>query len=264
MKQPLTGRFIPGDSPVHALDARAKLICLILLLAAVVSAGTVYGYGLILAVISVILLVAELPLHLAVGPAWRMWPFLSVIFIMNALFFTATDPLWSWWIFHISLAGVQQGIHVVTNVALIMIISNALTLTTAPLEITKALASLIKPLRLIGIPTDDVAMIISVAIRFVPTLLEEADMIKKAQIARGARFESKRLTEKAKSYLPLIVPIFIAAFRRADELALAMEARGYHGAGRRTQQRPAPLRLPDYAALMVCMTVSILQLALLR
>jgi energy-coupling factor transport system permease protein len=264
MRQLPAGRFFPRDSPIHALDARAKVISFLILLAAVVGTYTVHGYALIIATVTAILYLTRLPLYLAIGSLRRMWAFLGVIFVMNAFFFDTATPLWSWWIFTLSQAGIRQGFHVVAHVGLIIILSHGFTMTTSPMDITKALESLIKPLQRIGVPTDDVALIISVAIQFIPTLLEEADMIKKAQIARGARFESRRLVEKATSYLPLIVPIFLAAFRRADELAQAIEARGYRSASRRTKKRHLPWRRPDYIALVVSMAVCILQFTVLR
>jgi energy-coupling factor transport system permease protein len=130
-----------------------------------------------------------------------------------------------------------------------MVLGSVLTLTTAPIDMTNALSSLLKPLKILRVPVEDVAMIISVAISFIPTLLEETDMIKKAQTARGARFESKKLIERALSYLPLLVPIFLAAFRRADELSMAMEARGYRNARSRTKKAREPFRIRDFTAL---------------
>jgi len=139
-----------------------------------------------------------------------------------------------------------------------------LTLTTSPTQVTSALESLIKPLKLIGIPTEDIAMIISVSIQFIPTLMEESETIKMAQITRGARFESKKLSERARSYIPLIIPIFISAFRRADELSLAMEARGYRNAKNRTKKKKKPIEGQDYIALTICASICIVQFILLR
>src|SRR5690606_9712290 len=135
-----------------------------------------------------------------------------------------------WGIVQLSRGGMEQGFRVVGNVVLILVLGNLLTMTTLPTQVTAALASLIKPLKFIGVPTEEVAMILSIAIQFIPTLMEETELIKMAQIARGARFESRKLPERAASFIPLVVPVFISAFRRAEELALAMEARGYRNA----------------------------------
>lgn len=192
-----------------------------------------------------------------------MWLFFLVIFLMNALFFDSADRICSWWIFSLSHGGLVQGANVVLRVMLIIIISNIFTCTTDTAEITFALNSLIKPLKFIRVPVEDVAMIISIAIQFIPTLLEETDTIRKAQTARGARFESKRLLEKAASITPLVIPIFISAFRHADELSQAMEARGYRNARNRTRRKREPLHMRDYAALAVCTSVFVIQISVL-
>ena len=151
----------------------------------------------------------------------------------------------------------------VSNLLLILILGNLLAMTTLPTQVTTALGGLIKPLKFIGVPTEDVAMIISIALQFIPTFLEETELIKMAQIARGARFESKKLLERAASFIPLVVPVFIAAFRRADELALAMEARGYRNARNRTGREKEPLAPGDYWALTACALLCLVQFILL-
>ena len=193
------------------------------------------------------------------SPIRRLWVFFIVIFLMNALFFSAENPRFSWWIVSLSDEGMRQGARVMLNVCFIMVLGNVLTSTTTPIDMTAALSSLLKPLRLLRVPVEDVAMIICVAIQFVPTLLEEADLIKKAQTARGARFESSKLTERALSYLPLLIPIFLSAFRRADELSTAMEARGYRNAKNRTKRATKPFRNLDYTAIASCAVVFIMQ-----
>jgi energy-coupling factor transport system permease protein len=264
MKQLPTGQFIPGTSILHGLDARAKILCLIILLVAIVSASSPWGFVLALAMTALTVALTMLPLRVVINSVQRMWLFFFVIFLMNALFFDDTVPIWSWWIFRISETGIRQGISVVVHVALIIILGNVLTLTTAPMDVTMALESLIKPLKLMGVPTEEVAMIISVAIQFIPTLMEEADMIRMAQTARGAQFESKKVAEKVTSFISLVVPIFISAFRRADELSLAMEARGYRNARNRTKRKREPFLWRDYAALTLCVGVLMSQLTLFR
>ena len=259
-----TGQYIPGHSFLHQLDARVKILCLFLLMTAVIGASPLWGYALVLVVITMLILLSGLPLRCAVASVRRMCWFLLAIWLMNALFFAGEDVLTSWGIFQLSRGGMKQGFRVVSNVVLILILGNLLTMTTLPTQVTTALESLIKPLKLIGVPTEEVAMIISVAIQFIPTLMEETELIKMAQIARGARFESKKLSERVASSLPLVVPIFISAFRRAEELALAMEARGYRNAKNRTRCQKEPLELYDYVALIVCALICLLQFLLPR
>ena len=259
-----TGHYVADSSWLHRLDARAKIVGFFLLLSAIVSAPSLWGYGFVLCVAAIIVALSRLPLRHALGPLRRLWLFFLVIFAMNVLFFDSADPLWVWWIFTVSAEGVAQGVNVVCNVLLIMVLANILTGTTAPMDMTWAVASLFQPLKLLRVPVEDVAMIVSAAIQFIPTLMDETDTIKKAQIARGARFESKRLTERAASFLPLIIPIFLAAFRRADDLATAMEARGYRNAQNRTKKNGHPFHLSDIVALASCAAVCLLQLYVLR
>lgn len=259
-----TGQFIQRNSLLHNLDARIKIICFIILIAAVIGASSIFGYSLVLVTIFILILISQLPISYAIGSIRKMCLFFLVIFMMNALFNNSGETLGSWWIFHLSIGGIKQGFSVVINVILIIVLGNLLTLTTSPTQVTSALESLIKPLKLIGIPTEDIAMIISVSIQFIPTLMEEAEIIKMAQIARGARFESKKLSERARSYIPLIIPIFISAFRRADELSQAMEARGYRNAKNRTKKKKKQIELQDYIALTICVSICIMQFILLR
>ncbi len=253
------GQYIPGDSVLHKLDARVKILCLFILIAAVIGASSLWGYALVLVTIFALIPLSRLPLRCAVAPVHRMGWFLLVIFLMNALFFEGEDALASWGIFQLSRGGLRQGCRVVGNVVFILILGNLLTLTTLPTQVTTALESLIKPLKLVGVPTGEVAMIISLAIQFIPILMEETELIKMAQIARGARLESKKLSERAASYLPLVVPVFISAFRRADELSLAMEARGYRTAGNCAKRTRKPFVLSDYGALAVCASICLIQ-----
>ena len=257
------GRYIYGASILHRLDARAKIVSLFILIAAVIAATTIWGYILVIGVTCGIAVLSRLPMQTLFGALRRLWLFFITIFLMNAVFFADEAPIWSWWIFSLSAAGAAQGAKVVLRLALLMPLSNCLVCTTAPMDITNALESLIKPLRFIRIPVEDVAIIIAAAIQFIPTLLEESDMIRKAQIARGARFESKKLTEKAASVMPLVVPVFLAAFRRADELSIAMEARGYRNAKSRTKRRRDPLKVIDYAAVAASSAICAVQILFL-
>jgi len=251
----MTGMYVPADSPLHRLDARAKFFGFLILTAAVILSNTVCGYAIILALTVTLAALCGMPLRTAFSSVRRLWSVFVVIFIMNAFFFATDAPIWNWWIITLSKAGIKQGFSVVFRILIIMILSNILTLTTPPMEITSAIQLMLKPLKLLRIPADDIAMIISVAIQFIPTLLEETDTIKKAQIARGARFESKKLRERAAAFLPLLVPIFLSAFKRADELAMAMEARGYRGAKHRTAKEKVPMTAKAWLAIALCAAI---------
>ena len=186
MREHLTGQFTPGTSILHRLDARAKFFGFLILIAATVCTDAWPGYALLLAVTAAVVAICGLPLRTALASVARMGWFFLLIFAMNALFFATDDAIWHWWILTLSVPGIVQGAQVTVRLALILVLSNVLTCTTPPLEITGAIQTLLSPLRLVRLPVEDIAMILSVAVQFIPTLLEETDTIRKAQIARGS------------------------------------------------------------------------------
>ena len=252
-----TGLYQPGQTLLHRLCPWVKLLCLVLLLVAVVTTASLWGYGLLALLTACLIAVSRLRLRDVFSSAWRLRWFFLIIFLMNLCFFSPQTPWIKWWIFTPSLEGLWQGVHVVTRVLLLLLMSNLLTATTAPLAMTDAFHVLLSPLRIVRLPVGQIAMILSVAMQFIPTLFEEADAIRKAQTARGAKFDSRKLRDKAAAVLPLAVPIFLAAFKRADELSLAMEARGYRpgsGMGRSKQS----FVWCDAAALILCAAMCVM------
>lgn len=258
-----TGMFMPRNSQIHQLDAKTKLLSLIILLIAVVNADSLIGYTAVIVLTGLIIALSGLSLKTAIGSTYRMYLFFILIFLMNTCFFSTENAWFSFWIIHPTLAGVMQGFNVVFRVFLVLILSNVLTCTTTPMEVTNALESLISPLRFVKIPPEQIALIISVAIQFIPTLFEETDMIRKAQTARGAKFDSPKLTEKAVAVLPLTIPIFLSAFKRADELSLAMEARGYSSKAKRKMKKSSPLHLRDFVTISVALALCVVQIVIL-
>ena len=247
-----TGLYQPGDSLLHRLDALSKILCLIILLVAVVNTTTILGYAALALLTGLLIRFSGVTPGTALHSAARLGWFFLIILLMNLCFYEPEHPWFSWWIFSPSAEGLMQGVNVVARVFLLLVLSNLLTITTAPLAMTGAMERLLSPLRFLGLPADLVAMILSIAIQFIPTLFEETDNIRKAQTARGARFDSRRLADKATAVLPLIIPIFLAAFKRADELSLAMEARGYRTDVKRSRKKYAPLQSRDWLALGLC------------
>jgi len=245
-----TGMFIHGNSIIHKLDPRIKLLAFIISTIAIICADSILGFAVLSAAVIIIVLLSQISFKIIIYPIKRLIFFFAIILLMNICFFSPDNPWVALWIFTPSYEGLTQGLTVVFRVCLILIINNTMTATTAPMELTEALKAFISPLRFIGMPSNQIALIISVAIQFIPTLFEETDMIRKAQLARGARFDSKKLTEKAKAIIPLAVPIFIAAFRRADELSLAMEARGYDTSSKRMKKKNAPFTIKDISTLI--------------
>lgn len=233
----LSGQYIAAESALHRIDGRVKFFAFLCLAAAVVAAKGFIFYG-ILAVLAVLLLrLTGLPLRKAAGYAVRLPWLFATVFVMNALFFSTEAPVWHWWIFSLTAEGMGQGLRVIFKIVLVTMFCNILMVTTPPGEINAAIRLMLRPLKLARLPADDIAMILSVAVAFIPTLLEEVETIKLAQLARGARFESRRLTQRAAAILPLAVPVFLSAFKRADELAMAMEARGYRSETERKKEK---------------------------
>lgn len=153
------GQFLPGQSVIHRIDARAKIISLLMLLVAIIATSTLWGYVFILCFTAAVIMLGKLPLSVVLGSIRKLGVFFIIIFMMNAIFFDTADSIWSWWIFHLSTGGVAQGANVVLRVALFIVLSNVLTCTTAPMDVTSALESLMRPMKLIRIPVEDVAMI---------------------------------------------------------------------------------------------------------
>ena len=252
MKEFLIGQFIPGDSFIHHLDARIKLFSFLLFAAAVILADNIICFTLSALFLLLIILLTHLPFALFYASIKRLVWFLLLIFLMNMFFFAQGEIFWQAGIFSISAGGIRQGANIVLRVIFIIAAGNVLSFTTTPLSFTSALESLLRPLKILKIPTEEIAMILSVAFQFIPVLAEEAENIKKAQIARGAVFGGKGLKNKAASVMPMLIPVFVAAFRRADELAAAMEARGYKNAALRTQKEKEPIKKKDFLVLVSC------------
>lgn len=247
------------DSIIHKLDARIKIINLFILISSIIISSSIKSYFFISLIILALVFISKIPFKNIFYSIKKLWMFFIVIILMNSLFYENGEFLVSFWIFRISKLGLWQGVKVILNIVIIMILSNILTGSTSPVKITDAIGSLLKPLKIFQIPIEDIAMIISIAIQFIPTLIDEVEVIKKAQISRGARFESKHITERAKSFLPLVIPIFISAFRRADELSIAMEARGYKNAKNRTPKNKKSLQKIDIIAILFCAIVFLIQ-----
>ena len=219
MQMPM-GQYRPGNTFFHRADAKGKLLGLCLVIAAVIVSKGLIGCIAAAAAALTVSYLAGISLREQIKQQKGMCRFLAVIFLMNAFFYSGEHCIWSWWIFRLSREGIRQGAMVVVHLILILVFCMVLTITTEPMEITHGLEELLSPLSKVGVPTEEIA-----------------EKIRMAQTARGARFESKKLTERAASFLPLVIPVFLAAFRRADELACAMEARGYRGPGRRTKKK---------------------------
>lgn len=244
------GQYYPEESTIHRLDPRVKLISTIVYVVTLFLVKSIWGYLVATIFLGSIIIISKVPIKFIVK-GLKSILILLIITTMFTIFFEPGEVLVRFWIFKITKEGVVKAFFTVLRMAYLICGSSLMTLTTTPNDLTDGLERLLRPLRKIRIPVHEISMMMSIALRFIPILLEETDKIMKAQIARGADFESKNLIKKAKSLIPLLVPLFISAFRRADDLAMAMEARCYQGGDGRTKMKPLKFRNTDYFAFLV-------------
>lgn len=242
------GQYYPTGSVVHRMDPRMKLLLTIMFVVAIFFVNTYFGFMLTAAVLILIILIAKLPM-LSVLKSVRAIIFI-VIFaaVINLFMIKNGEVLWSWKALQITDQGVHTTIKMTLRLVLLISGASLLTLTTTPVEIADGTESLIKPLALIKVPVHDIAMIMSIALRFIPTLFEETQKIIAAQKARGASFDTGGLIARAKALLPVLIPLFVNSFRRADELAFAMDARCYNATEKRTKMKVMRFGAADFVA----------------
>ena len=244
------GQYFPGSSPVHKLDPRTKILLTVAYLAVIFLCKGFAGFAAVAVFIVLCGLISRISLKYLVRGLKPIAIIVVFTFLLNLFLGTGTDVIWKWKFLKITGSGLKNAVFMAIRLILLVTGSQLLTLTTSPIALTDGLESLMKPLARIGFPAHELAMMMSIALRFIPTLLEETDKITKAQKARGADFETGGLMKRAKALLPLLVPLFVSAFRRADELAMAMEARCYRGGTGRTKMKPLRYAVRDlWAAL---------------
>lgn len=252
LKDITLGQFFPGNTVLHRLDPRTKILLVVFYLVALFLAKNVFGYALA----AVALLAAILLSKVGFPAIFRgMKPVLVIVLftaVLNLLYTPGVgDPLVVFWNVRIYAEGVRTAFFMVLRIMLLVSCTFLLTYTTSPISLTDALERLLGPLKRLHVPVHELAMMMSIALRFIPILIEETDKIMSAQKARGADFETGGLVQRAKALVPLLVPLFLSAFRRADELAVAMECRCYHGGDGRTRLRQPRWAGRDYAALAI-------------
>ena len=247
LKDITLGQFFPGSTVVHRLDPRTKLISTLVFIVLIFLCSTPLTLALMAATLAFCVAISRIPpkaLFKGLKP-------LMLIVILTGflnLFYTDGRTLAEFWIFRITYEGVNRAILMVMRIVLLVCGTFLLTYTTSPLAITDGLEMLLAPLKKVHFPVHELAMMMSIALRFIPTLIEETDKIMSAQKARGADFDSGSLLRRAKALLPIMVPLFVSAFRRADELATAMECRCYHGGEGRTRMKVFTIRRADILA----------------
>ena len=248
LKDITLGQYFPGDTVAHRLDPRTKLLLVVLYIVGLFSANSVLTYAIMAAAFVLCARVSKVGAKALVR---GLKPVLVIILFTGVLnlFFTPGDYLWQFGFLHISRQGLFMAARMVLRIMLLIMGTFLLTYTTSPIRLTDGLERLLGGLKRLHVPVHELAMMMSIALRFIPTLIEETDKIMSAQKARGADFESGNIFQKAKALVPVLVPLFISAFRRADELAVAMECRCYHGGEGRTKLNPLRYAARDYWAL---------------
>ena len=250
LKDITLGQYFPGDTVVHRLDPRTKLILVIVFIAALFLAVDWIGYAVMFAVTALCVRVSTIKLKSLLKGLKPLIFIILLTGILNLFYTKEGTVLFDWWIFTVTTGGIKRAFLMVVRIMLLICGTLLLTYTTSPIALTDGLEMLLNPLKKIKVPVHEMSMMMSMALRFIPTLIEETDKIMSAQKARGADFSTGKLTERAKALLPLLVPLFVSSFRRADELAVAMESRCYHGGEGRTRMKTLRLARRDWLAFL--------------
>lgn len=267
LKDITLGQYFPGKSFVHLLDPRTKLIMLVLFIVALFSASGWISYGLCLAFLALCIGLSHIPVKSIFHGMKPLIVILVFTGVLNLFFTDGGTVLVQFWVITITLEGVIRAIFMVSRILMLISATFLLTYTTSPISLTDGLESLMSPLKRIKVPVHELSMMMCIALRFIPTLIEETDKIMSAQKARGADFETGNLMQKVKALVPILVPLFISAFRRADELATAMECRCYQGGEGRTKMKLLRYHRGDilswgFGVLLIAAVVLLAQLGL--
>ncbi len=233
----IIGQYVPGNSFIHRLDPRTKIITIFFFVIFVFFANNVWSYSLLTAYTLLVVIITRVPVRFILKGLTPVW-FLIAFTMLLHLFLTKQGPV-VFEIFSISIhqEGINQGLIISLRFFLLVLMTSLLTLTTTPIDITDAIESILHPLKRFRVPVHELALMMSISLRFIPTLMQETEKISKAQASRGVDFRTGSLKERLKAVIPLLIPLFVSAFKRAEELAMAMEARGYRGGEGRTKLR---------------------------
>ncbi len=252
------GQYYPADSVIHKLDARTKILATIIYIAALFLAKGIVGYGLCILLLIGIIKLCKVPFKMMLSGLKSIIAIIIFTVVLNMLFIRTGQVIFTLGIVKVTMDGIIISAKLCIRLVMLVLGSSVLTLVTSPIALTEGIEALLKPTKKIGVPAHEIAMMMSIALRFIPTLIDELDKIKKAQMARGADFDTGGLVAKAKSMIPLLVPLFVSAFRRADELAMAMEARCYRGDVNRTKMRQLKYGKNDFIAYGIVVSVTVL------
>lgn len=244
------GQYYPTNSIIHKLDPRIKFLGLIFFMALIFMSSGVLAYGISAIFLFFVLLITRVPLKFFFRGLKSLLYIIIFTSLLNLIFFPGEIVIFRLWFLTLYLEALIMTAQMIARFVLLIVSSSILSLTTSPINLTTAIEYILKPLNIFKLPVHEISMMMTIALRFIPTLLEEAEKIVKAQTARGANFGGKNIITRAKSFIPILVPLFVSAFRRADDLALAMEARCYRGDINRTKINVLKLQLRDYLAII--------------
>lgn len=257
------GQYYPADSVIHKLDPRTKLVGTMVFILSLFLFRSFAAYVVATLFLAGVIRASKVPFKFMVKGLKSILILLMITVVFN-LFVIPGTPLIKIWKLTVTVEGLKTAVFMAIRLVYLIIGSSVMTLTTTPNQLTDGMEKGLRPLNKIHVPVHEVAMMMSIALRFIPILLEETDKIMKAQMARGADFESGGIIQKAKSMVPLLVPLFISAFRRANDLAMAMEARGYHGGEGRTKMKPLVYQKRDHMAYLTMLAYLLLMYAVKR
>ena len=259
----IIGRYVPADSVVHKMDPRAKLLLVFLFVCVIFLANNVVSYALLAAFTILLIILSKIPLRYLYNGLKPILFLIIFTFLLHIFFTKEGELLFDFGWIEIYEGGLIQGLFISVRFTLLILVTSLLTLTTTPISITDGMEDLLGPLKKWKMPVHELALMMSIALRFIPTLMEETDKIMKAQTARGVDFSSGPIKDRVKSIVPLLVPLFVSSFKRAEELATAMESRGYRGGEGRTKYRQLQWKISD-SLLMVSVAVLTVMLFILR
>lgn len=254
------GQYIPGNSFIHKLDPRGKILISFIFVIDLFIVNNFKGYIFIVLFTAAAILISKVPFKFIYKGLKPIFVLILITAVLNVLMTSGSTPIFAWKFIKIYPEGLKLAAFMILRLIFLIIGTSLLTLTTTPIELTDGIEKLLNPFKKIGVPAHELAMMMTIALRFIPTLMDETDKIMKAQMARGADFESGNIFQRAKSLIPLLVPLFISSFRRADELAMAMEARCYHGGEGRTRMKQLKLTGLDSIAAVFTMILVALSL----
>lgn len=258
MRDITLGQYFPSNGVLHKLDARTKILFLVAFIVLIFCSFNFYALGLVTAFTVVTVFLSKVPVKMFLKSLKTIILVVVITSVLN-LFYGTGEPIFEWWIFSITLDGIFNAIFVTVRIICLVVVSSALTFTTSPTDMTDGLERLMKPLTIFHISVHEIAMMMTIALRFVPTLLEETDKIMSAQKARGADMESGNLINRIKALIPVLVPLFVSSFRRAYDLAMAMECRCYRGGKGRTRLKQMHFTGKDaiVLAVMILLTAGV-------